>query len=345
VVSRDHVSLKRPHLVRSYGRQLWLDPGEREVQDYSRSVIMDVVKRYDIDGVHLDDYFYPYKEQDASGKAIEFPDVRSWQKYGVRSGLSRNDWRRRNVDQFVEQTYKAIKAAKPWVRFGISPFGIWRPNQPEQIRGLDAWSDLYADARKWLVNGWGDYFAPQLYWAIEPPQQSFPVLLRWWAAQNPKGRLLLAGMDDTKVGRSWKPDEILRQIAITRKQPGTSGHVHWNMKSLMRRPDLNEALLREAYQGPAVTPALPWLSSKPPAAPELRIAGTKQLGATWKDIDASKISVWVLHTKTGQVWQTRILPRTQRSYVFDKALPDVIALTAVNRFGIASPASSWSRTK
>jgi len=175
----NHVSKTRPQLVRQYGKYLWLDPGERAVQDYSLSVIMDVVNRYDVDGIHFDDYFYPYKEKDAEGKELDFPDDASWRRFGAGGKLSRDDWRRENVNLFIERVYKSIKAAKPWVKFGISPFGIWRPGNPPQIKGFDAFAELYADSRKWLANGWVDYFAPQLYWPIDPPDQSFPVLLRW----------------------------------------------------------------------------------------------------------------------------------------------------------------------
>ncbi len=193
----------------------------RDVQDYSLSVVMDVVKRYDVDGIHFDDYFYPYKARDGSGKDLDFPDDASWQRFGAGGKLSRDDWRRENVNAFIQRVYKSIKAAKPWVKFGVSPFGIWRPKNPPQIEGFDAYAALYADSRKWLANGWVDYFAPQLYWAIEPPDQSFPVLLRWWAEQNTKGRTTLPGMDSTKVGRSesrrgWQPQEIVNQIRLTR---------------------------------------------------------------------------------------------------------------------------------
>jgi len=342
-VSRNHVSLSRPQLVRSYGRQLWLDPGEREVQDYSISVIMDVVNRYDLDGVHLDDYFYPYREQDAAGRPLNFPDERSWRKYGIRSGLGRDDWRRRNVDQFVSRLYKTIKGAKPWVRFGISPFGIWRPGQPAQIRGFDAWGELYADSKKWLENGWVDYLAPQLYWPIDPPQQSFPALLKWWTAQNPKGRLIIAGMDATKVGGAWKPEEILRQIVLTRQQPGASGQVFWNIRSVTRRPELESALRRESYLEAALPPATTWLSARAPAKPELRVLGTQKVSATWKSPDSGKIQFWVLQSKSPTGWQTRILPAAQREFDFGTATPEAVAITAVNRFGLSSVPSAWEQ--
>src|SRR6516164_9674046 len=172
--------------VSHYGKSLWLDPGEKGVAQYSLRVILDVVRRYDVDGVHLDDYFYPYKGQDPATKDLEFPDESSWRQYGAGKGLTRDDWRRENVDAFVHELYESIKAVKPWVKFGISPFGIWRPGNPPQIKGLDAFEVLHADSRKWLAEGWVDYLAPQLYWAVSPPETSFPGLLNWWAQQNPR---------------------------------------------------------------------------------------------------------------------------------------------------------------
>src|SRR5688500_4792441 len=141
-VSRDHVSNTRRGLVKEYGRSLWLDPGEPEARRYSLSVIMDVVRRYDIDGVHIDDYFYPYRERDGSGRLISFPDDASWRRYRRSGGrLTRDDWRRRNVDLFVESVYTAMKREKPLVRFGVSPFGIWRPGSPPQVTGLDPYTE------------------------------------------------------------------------------------------------------------------------------------------------------------------------------------------------------------
>ncbi|MCX6922089.1 MAG: family 10 glycosylhydrolase, partial [Verrucomicrobia bacterium] len=226
----NHISRARPQLVRQYGEFLWLDPGEKEVQDYSLNVVMDVLRRYDVDGIHFDDYFYPYKAHDSSGRDLDFPDDLSWRRFGAGGKLSREDWRRENVNQFIQRVYKSIKAVKPWVKFGVSPFGIWRPTYPPPIRGLDAYAMLYADSRKWLVNGWVDYFAPQLYWEIDAPDRSFRALLRWWAEQNPKGRTLVPGMDSTRIGGKsnfqapWQPREIVNQIRLTRTQRGVSGH-------------------------------------------------------------------------------------------------------------------------
>ena len=127
-ISSQHISKSHPQWVRTYGRYLWLDPSEPGVQDYSLKVILDVVKRYDVDGIHLDDYFYPYKEKDSKGRVIDFPDTTNWRRYEARGGkLTRDDWRREQVNQFVQRLYRSVKAEKPYVKVGISPFGIWRP--------------------------------------------------------------------------------------------------------------------------------------------------------------------------------------------------------------------------
>jgi len=158
------------------------------------------------------------------------------------------------VNSFVQRVYSSIKATKPWVQFGIGPFGIWRKGVPAQIKGLDAYSSLYADSRKWLASGWVDYLAPQLYWPIELKQQSFPALLNWWAAQNVAGRILVAGLNTVDVGTKWSSDEILQQIGIARHEPGVSGHVHYSMMALMRNDALASQLLRTVYTEPSLVP-------------------------------------------------------------------------------------------
>ena len=334
-VSPTHISKTRPQLVRNYGYSLWLDPGEKDVQEYSLSVVMDVVRRYDVDGIHFDDYFYPYKVKGASGADLAFPDEPSWKRYGSPGRLDRDDWRRENVNQFIQRAYKSIKAAKPWVKFGVSPFGIWRPGNPPQIRGFDAFEDLYADSKKWLAAGWVDYFAPQLYWSIDAPQQSFPVLLNWWHGQNSKQRILAPGLDDTKTMRQWSPDEIVNQIALTRKTSGADGQIHWNMKSLLRNAELGRALADKGYGDPALVPPCPWLSRKSPVKPRIsaNVDGAR-LNLRWETGEqGAENSVWVLSMKRGTSWKTEILPSQRHSMTVDGPLPDLVAIRCANRYG------------
>ncbi len=344
-VSATHISKIRPELVRQYGRMLWLDPGEKDVQEHSLNVVMDVVKRYHIDGVHFDDYFYPYKEKDRSGQDIDFPDASSWERFGKKSNLSRDDWRRQNVDQFIQKVHRSIAEAKPWVKFGISPFGIWRPGYPAQIKGLDAYSSLYADSRKWLLNGWADYLAPQLYWAIDAPQQSFPALLDWWARNNPKDRHLVPGLNSAQTRGKWKPGEITSQIRITRQQFGADGHAHWNMRSLMGNSSLATALRRDTYQEPALVPPMNWLARSAPQKPKLRAADLQgQHRFTWMPSDQTPLRCWVIQVKRGASWTTEILPADQRSVVLSLA-PGAVAVTAVDRYGNASAAAALEKVR
>ncbi len=243
-LASSHVAKKHPEWVRRYGTQLWVDPGEPAAREYVLGVISDIVRRYEVDGIHIDDYFYPYPVKGVAS----FPDDSTWERYGLKSGLSRGDWRRENINNFVRSMYSAVKAAKPSVRVGISPFGIWRPGVPVTIEAqLDAYGQLFADSRKWLAEGWCDYLAPQLYWAIEPAKQSFPVLLQWWRAQS-RGTAVWPGIATDRIGSSRPAQEMVDQIELTRRGTNSPGHIHWSMKSLMQnRGGVSDLLRRDAY--------------------------------------------------------------------------------------------------
>jgi hypothetical protein len=196
-----------------------------------------------------------------------------------------------------------------------------------------------------------DYLAPQLYWAIDPPNQSFPVLLRWWAQQNPKGRNLCPGLDSTKVSRpesrrGWQPQEIVNQIRLARAQRGATGHIHWNMRSLMRNASLDEVLEREVYQRPALMPLSPWLGHAQPSRPKVTVATANpgaQLEIRWTSSGSGKICLWLLQTRTNGQWAQEILPAARTSRAWNRAQPDVVAVSAVNRNGELSAASVLER--
>jgi uncharacterized lipoprotein YddW (UPF0748 family) len=332
----NHISKTHPEFVKKYGDYLWLDPGEPAVQDYSLSVVMDVVKRYDVDGVQFDDYFYPYPEKRANGDTVEFPDDASWRKFGAGGKLSRDDWRRENVNSLVERTYKSIKATKPWVKFGISPFGIWRPGNPRQITGLDTYAKLYADSRKWLANGWLDYCAPQLYWRIDQKEQSFPVLLNWWANQNPKKRHLWPGLSTSyALSQSWPADEIPDQIQLTRKQPESDGWILYSARNLLESQSLAR-IIQDANPQPALVPASPWLSRALPAKPTAAITGNNgNLKLTWNSKETGFVHWWLVQRKIFSDWKTEIFPANVSSKMLGTT-PEAVAVTAIDRFGNAS---------
>ena len=327
--ARTHISNTQPSLVRQYGSYLWMDPGEPAVRRKAVQVVLDVVKRYDVDGVHIDDYFYPYKENDANGKPIDFPDSATYARYRRGGGtLSRDDWRRHNVDLLVEELYHGVHATKPWMRFGVSPIGIWKPgNPPTVVSHFDATQEIYADTRKWLRNGWADYWVPQLYWAIDSPQ-SYPVLLAWWASQNVKHRNLWIGNGLHRVVDSasqqpggartgWRADEIVQQVNLTRQSVasaengGATGNVFFSMKGLMRDVDSVDEKLAPLYAQPALVPASPWLDHTPPARPAATLVTLPATGERYVRLDPGgreKPWLWVVRTLQGGQWTTEILP-------------------------------------
>lgn len=372
--SPDHVSRAHPDWVKTYGKQQWLDPGEPAVQDYNLKVILDVVRRYDVDGIHLDDYFYPYPEKDAAtGALVPFPDDASWARYQQAGGkLERADWRRENVSALVRRLGPAIHAEKPWVKFGVSPFGIARPGSPPQIRGFDPYESLYADAPRWLAEGWVDYLSPQLYWKIEQPGQSFPVLLNWWAGQNVRGRHLWPGSFASRAAgpnASWAPDEIAFQVRVTRGQAGATGNIQFSMKALMpaagpeNSGGVGELLATDVYAEPALVPASPWLSAgvAPPPKPVLAAgpAGEPTAGGaaamptlvSWRLPNGGSSApiappwLWVVQTRgssappSSKAWSTSIVPGRQGARTFAAPLPAAVSVFAVDRFGNAGPAA------
>lgn len=358
-VSANHVSRTHPELVRKYGAFLWLDPGDPVVRELTTRVVLDIVRRYDVDGIHMDDYFYPYPE----ARAGDFPDETTWRRY-VRDGgtLTRGDWRRENVNLLVRGLNESIHQVKPWVRFGISPFGLWRPGNPAGARGLDQYSELSADARKWVREGWLDYFTPQLYWATDRRGLEYPVLLKWWAEQNTMGRHLWPGNYTGKVAFTnsarWRTSEIIRQVELTRAQPGATGNVHFSMLVFQQNPDnLDARLLRDVYAAPALVPASSWLGAPtimhPVASARTDTAsgvhylelfgvtdGAARVSAS-RTIDVHAPWQYVVQVRTAAGWTTAIVPGAARTHLLGtrgSARPIDIRVSAVDRLGNDGPA-------
>ena len=277
--SADHISQTHPDSVHKYGGYMWMDPGVKYIQDRSFAVFMDVVKRYDVDGIHIDDYFYPYPIREA-GQVVPFPDAKTYAAYQGRGGtLTLSNWRRKNVDDFIHRVYVGLKKEKSWVKFGISPFGIYRPGVPKGITaGVDQYEDLSADALRWWEEGWCDYFSPQLYWPIEQTPQSFPVLLDYWKSTNKHKRHLWPGLFTSRLGDKanyWNPEQVVRQLKLT-KDSKVRGAVHFSMKAFLNNwQDLNEALVAGPYKERALVPASPWLDAGIPKMPKATRSGTK----------------------------------------------------------------------
>ncbi|RIA10794.1 uncharacterized lipoprotein YddW (UPF0748 family) [Flavobacteriaceae bacterium MAR_2010_72] len=318
----------------------WMDPSLKGTQDRSLAVVLDLVNRYDIDGIHFDDYFYPY---DSYNNGKDFPDNKSWERYTNTGGkLSKADWRRQSVNTFVKNVYTQIKAVKPYVKFGISPFGIWRPGHPESIKGYDQYELLYADAKLWLIEGWIDYFAPQLYWKINRIDQSFPVLLGWWQGQNTKQRHLWPGISTYVGANENSADETLNQIMITRGMlPYSKGTIHWSIAPLIKNDTLPKALLAGPYKNQALVPSSPWLDNTPPIKPVIQLRKEQdKLFISWEHSEEFDVFRWVLYYQyTDKAWEYIILDKKDNSFILllkaenDRPALLKVGLTAVDRMG------------
>ena len=319
----NHVTRTSPQITKRYGTMTWCDPSQPDTRARAMNVILDVVKRYDIDGVHMDDYFYPYP----SG-SLTFNDGKSPSQ------------RRTYVDGFVSNLYSAVKRQKPWVRVGISPFGIWQPGVPGGIEaGLNSYEELACDSRKWLHNGWVDYLAPQLYWRDSPRKQSYSLLLNWWRQQG--DRPVWPGIATERINSKEDPGrpaaEITNQIDLSRKiGRNWNGHIHWSAKSLVTNKGGIATKLASIYTQPAAIPPMPWINGNTPAAPS--VGASVQGDGTaihWQaNGNTAKIAV---QARYGGTWRTvRIVPAGANGITIQRA--DSIAVTALDRFGNASPA-------
>jgi uncharacterized lipoprotein YddW (UPF0748 family) len=326
---RPHIAVTNPEVVYQWGNQLWMDPGAKIVQDRAYEVIIDVVQRYDVDGIHLDDYFYPYPIQ---GQA--FPDDKTFAAYRATGGeLSLDNWRRENVNQMVLRLSQGIKATKSYVKFGISPFGIYRPGQPPGITGLDAYSVLYADSKKWLEQGWVDYVAPQLYWRTDQTNQSYPVLLKWWTQINPKQRHIYAGNNIGQLdGKAWKDEEIEKQVKITRNLAGdlSLGNIFFSMSSINEnRQGISDKFKNSLYPRPAIVPTMSWQNAVLPSPPkELQFTSPK---LNWQHGDNQPVRSWTLYRQNGDTW---VLQRVLSAGTnFATVQSGTYAVCAVDRLG------------
>lgn len=261
-----------PEWFLTYGDKKYFDPGLPEVRNYVTRIIRDVIARYDIDAVHFDDYFYPYRIE---GK--EFPDQHSYTLYG--KNLSKDDWRRSNVDSIIVQLNSAIKSIKPYVKFGISPFGIWR-NKDKDVNGSDThggqtnYDDLYADILLWLKNGWIDYVAPQLYWEQGHKLADYNTLIDWWS-KHAYGKHVYIGHGIYRAGtnKAWSnKSEIPNQLNLLHQYTTIQGSVYFNTRSFITNASAwKDSLQYNQYKYQALIPAMPWIDSIIPPKPQVQV--------------------------------------------------------------------------
>lgn len=302
------ITQRRPDLIREHDGYLWLDPSEPEAVAHSLAVVADLLERYPADGIHMDDYFYPYP-----GDAGEFADDTDYAEAEAgEPGLDRPTWRRRHVNRFVREFAETARRVRPEALVGVSPFGIWRPDHPEGIEGFDAYERLAADARLWIAEGWIDYIAPQLYWPIESEGQPFGPLLDWWREQNTSDRHVWPGLYTSRIkaDSGWVPEEIVNQVQRSRASDGRDGHIHFSAIALLEdRQSVATKLAAEVYQQPALSPASPWLEIEAPGMPiaSARVTGQGvRVRFSPAPYDAAPRR-WVIQHETAGSWTTLLL--------------------------------------
>ncbi|WP_173021538.1 glycoside hydrolase family 10 protein [Lewinella sp. W8] len=253
-----HLYHRHPDWIRAYGGRQYLDPGLPQVRQHLGLVIEELVDNYDLDGIHFDDYFYPYPVQ-----GVTFPDSTTYLRYGA--GKSLGDWRRENVNTFIAETHQRIKSRKPWMQFGVSPFGVWRNRSQDPTTGsatsasVSSYDDLYGDALAWAQRGTVDYLLPQLYWHRGYAPADYDILLRWWVNNTPRDFPLLSGQAAYKVGdnpeAAWDdPLEIFRQVNFNDQYPSVAGSVYFSTRSVLANKLNFVGVLAQRYATLSILP-------------------------------------------------------------------------------------------
>ncbi|MEM7157577.1 MAG: family 10 glycosylhydrolase [Myxococcota bacterium] len=326
-----HIGLSQSQYAHEYGNFLWMDPGAEVVQEHTIDVILDVVDRYDIDGVHFDDYFYPYPNGEP------FPDAVTYQAYLDGGGsMLLDDWRRSNVDSMVEVLYESIVGTRDHVRFGISPFGIYRPGMPPGIVGLDQYAEIFADPLLWMDEGWVDYLAPQLYWPSTQTQQAYEPLLEWWSSMTSEGRYIFAGNFLSQIGSSaaWSVEEVLTQVELSRVYAdlGSMGNIYFHIEPFVSDTlGVGTALAEEFYDAPVLTPPLAAAADTEIVAPWIdEVDGT----ITPTPQGEEDLRAWVIYRDDGDGFELdEIIPAQTESFTLPSG---TWAISAAARNGVES---------
>jgi uncharacterized lipoprotein YddW (UPF0748 family) len=295
-----HPAKVHPEWTVAYGGRLYYNPGVPEAREYCQAAIMDAVTKYDLDAVHFDDYFYPYPV----GTEV-FHDETQYAQYGA--GRSLADWRRDNINALITGLGSAIKAAKPWVKFGVSPFGVWMNDNENALgsatrAGVQTYKDLYADTRRWVLEEWIDYICPQVYWAESLAVADYNLIVDWWSGVVDGHDVhLYIGQATYKIGAStqspeWNqfPGEMSHHLLYNATKPNVSGNIYFSAKDVRaNRLDGMGIVGRDWYRHPALVPPMPWLDATPPKkAPKDLSATLGAAGTTlrWRAGDADTVS-------------------------------------------------------
>ena len=343
----NHIFYQHPERFVRYGTQLYFDPGWPENRDFIADVVKDIITHYDVDAIHMDDYFYPYPIA-----KVEFPDDKSYGVYG--NGMDRGDWRRQNVDKLIEQLHNTIAENKPWVRLGISPFGIWRNKKSDprgsETNGLQNYDALYADVLLWTEKGWVDYMMPQLYWELEHKLASHLVLNDWWAKNN-NGRHMYVGqsvnktMDKADLAPSNEQSQLRRKIELSRIE-GIQGNCWWPGYSVTNNyKGVADSLAAYHQSTIAIVPSYPWISTAVPAVVDVKAnkEGKLTWAATPKENKATDVVRYVVYRfadkKSINLEDASAIVVVTPANEFIAKEKGVYVVTALDRVNNESPAS------
>lgn len=317
-VAPNHLTKTHPEWFVTYDNKKIFNPGLPEVWKHVNRVVADIVTRYEVDAIHLDDYFYPYK---VPGK--EFNDEAAYKKYS--RGLDKEDWRRSNCDSIIKQMSETIHNIKPGIQFGISPFGVWRnksqdPDGSNTKAGVTNYDDLYADIMLWERKGWVDYIIPQLYWEHGHALADYDELINWWDKHNNNRNLYIGhGIYRAGTTTNWKnPNELPYQIQSLRSLKNTRGSAYFSSKTFNNNPNhWNDSLQHNYYRKPALQPTMPWLVQYEVAAPVVnkKDANTYSIAMT----EAKKVKQFAILSKTGNTFAVEsIIANTDKQIDFNK---------------------------
>jgi len=347
-LSDSHIIHQHPEWCFSYGTRYYFSPANPEVREFVKNIVIDVVHRYDVDAVHFDDYFYPYQVE-----GTPIPDSLEFVLYGDHFYPERvENWRRQNVDTIIQELSKAIKDVKPWVKFGISPFGVWRnrdmdPSGSETNAGTSNYDGLYADVISWQRKGWIDYLMPQLYWRDDHPRADFSTLAYWWNDFG-YGRSVYVGLAPSRISRKsehklWRnKNHLLQQIEMIRSMEGYHGFGFFSSRHFFRKElkILNRKLQKQYSQHPSLVPVMPWIDAVAPEAPfNVRVEDNSLVWDIEEDVDEmNKARFYVVYRY--DLGESRYLKRVEnicavtgnREYTWEGgATPGIYRISSLDR--------------
>ena len=266
-IASNHITNQKPEWFFRYGDSYYFNPGIPEVRKHLVAIVLEVVKKYDIDGIHIDDYFYPYTIENQA-----LPDAETFKKYG-RGIKTIHDWRRDNINLFIKELSESIKKEKSYVKFGVSPYAVWRnkskdPKGSESNSGQTSYDNLYSDTKLWVENGWLDYIAPQLYWNNKNTFQNYSKMIKWWTETCTGPLHLYIGLALYKLDENYVPYTLIEQVKIARTKNNIQGTIFYRAQTFNKNTkNFKEAFAQTIFSCPSLVPTMPWLDDSPPLKP------------------------------------------------------------------------------